>query len=88
MKKFDKVRCWNEDKKSSEKMLFISKEDDNYPFKAICEEDRQDYENELSFAKNNLGNYFMFQIFVASKERAEQMLNKFKDDLDKIFNNK
>jgi hypothetical protein len=35
-----------------------------------------------------VNNIFIFQICVASKERANQMLEKFRTDLEKIFNNK
>jgi hypothetical protein len=33
-------------------------------------------------------NPFIFQIYVASEERAKQMKEKFKTDLEKIFINK
>jgi len=42
----------------------------------------------ITVERYNSLNTFIFQICVASKERAEQMLEKFKTDLEKIFNNK
>jgi hypothetical protein len=46
------------------------------------------YENELSIHLSTESNHFIFQICVASEKRAEQMLEKFRTDLEKIFNNK
>jgi hypothetical protein len=46
------------------------------------------YNNLIKLTYYSKSNAFIFQICVASKERAKQMLEKFKDDLEKIFNNK
>jgi hypothetical protein len=46
MKKFDKVRCWDDDKTSSQERLFVFKlEDDEFPYKVIAPDTVNAYKN-------------------------------------------